>query len=102
MANDVPIRAAQYVRMSKENQIYSTGHQMASIGRYADDRNFAIVKTYEDNGRSGLKLKGRTGLQQLLGDVLSGQPDFEAILVYDVSRWGRFQDVDESAHYEFL
>jgi len=23
-------------------------------------------------------------------------------LVYDVSRWGRFQDTDEAAHYEFL
>jgi len=27
---------------------------------------------------------------------------FKAVLVYDVSRWGRFQDTDESAHYEFL
>jgi DNA invertase Pin-like site-specific DNA recombinase len=27
--------------------------------------------------------------------------DFEFILVYDVSRWGRFQDADEAAHYEF-
>jgi DNA invertase Pin-like site-specific DNA recombinase len=34
--------------------------------------------------------------------VTSGQADFEHILVYDVSRWGRFQDIDESAHYEFL
>lgn len=24
------------------------------------------------------------------------------MLVYDVSRWGRFQDTDEAAHYEFL
>jgi hypothetical protein len=24
------------------------------------------------------------------------------ILVLDVSRWGRFQDIDESAYYEFL
>ena len=29
-------------------------------------------------------------------------PITEAILVYDVSRWGRFQDTDEAAHYEFL
>ncbi len=32
----------------------------------------------------------------------SGRADFGHILVYDVSRWGRFQDVDESAHYEFI
>jgi hypothetical protein len=30
------------------------------------------------------------------------QPEFKVILVYDVSRWGRFQDSDESAHYEFI
>ena len=46
-------------------------------------------------------LKPRVALRQLLQDVL-GQPEFKAILVYDVSRWGRFQDSDESAHYEFL
>ena len=34
--------------------------------------------------------------------VENGQADFKAILVYDVSRWGRFQDADESAYYEFI
>jgi DNA invertase Pin-like site-specific DNA recombinase len=34
--------------------------------------------------------------------VVSGNTGYKAILVYDVSRWGRFQDADESAHYEFL
>ena len=32
----------------------------------------------------------------------SGNADFEVILVYDVSRWGRFQDTDESGYLEFL
>jgi DNA invertase Pin-like site-specific DNA recombinase len=41
------------------------------------------------------------GLRQLLQDVV-GETNYRAILVYDVSRWGRFQDTDESAHYEFL
>jgi DNA invertase Pin-like site-specific DNA recombinase len=34
--------------------------------------------------------------------VEAGQADFGAILVYDVSRWGRFQDADESAYYEYI
>src|ERR1700744_5081597 len=55
-----------------------------------------------DEGRSGLRIKGRPALAELIQDVRSGRADYEAILVYDVSRWGRFQDVDESAHYEFL
>jgi DNA invertase Pin-like site-specific DNA recombinase len=34
--------------------------------------------------------------------VKNGRTDFQFVLVYDVSRWGRFQDADESAYYEFL
>jgi DNA invertase Pin-like site-specific DNA recombinase len=34
--------------------------------------------------------------------VQAGTADFETILVYDVSRWGRFQDADESAYYEYI
>jgi DNA invertase Pin-like site-specific DNA recombinase len=49
-----------------------------------------------------VSLKNRSGLQQLLQDVVRGAPGYRAILIYDVSRWGRFQDTDESAHYEFV
>src|ERR1700757_1396532 len=96
------IPAVQYVRMSTEHQQYSLANQAAAIERYAEGHGFMIVKTYFDPGRSGLQLKYRYGLQQLLRDVVSEEPGFLAILVYDVSRWGRFQDTDESAHYEFL
>jgi DNA invertase Pin-like site-specific DNA recombinase len=94
-------RAAMYVRMSTEHQQYSTENQADVIRKYADRKNLAIVKTFGDHGRSGLTLSGRSGLRQLLQEVQSGAADFEAILVYDVSRWGRFQDSDESAYYEY-
>lgn len=102
MSSGTPIKAAQYVRMSTEKQVYSTDNQMAAIANYALLHQFEIVRTYADEGRSGLRLKGRTALQAMLRDVLSGAPGFQAILVFDVSRWGRFQDTDESAHYEFI
>ena len=57
---------------------------------------------YSDEGRSGIDLARRPGLRQLLDDVVTLRGAFRAVLVYDVSRWGRFQDSDESAHYEFL
>jgi DNA invertase Pin-like site-specific DNA recombinase len=60
------------------------------------------VRTYEDAGKSGLRLEGREALKQLISDVQSGQADFDTILVYDVSRWGRFQDADEGGYYEFI
>lgn len=96
------LRAAQYVRMSTELQRYSIQNQAAAIAAYAQQQNLTIVRTYIDEGRSGLRLKGRPGLIELIEDVESGNADFNHILVYDISRWGRFQDVDESAHYEFV
>jgi DNA invertase Pin-like site-specific DNA recombinase len=96
------IPVAQYLRMSTEHQQYSICNQMQLIAEYAEARGFIIVKTFEDPGKSGLCLKSRPALRQLLNEVMSGSATFKAILVYDVSRWGRFQDVDESAHYEFL
>ena len=101
MIADSLIPAAQYLRMSTEHQQYSFQNQSAVIQKYAEDRGFQIVSTYSDPAKSGLVLRRRFGLQQLLRDVV-GTPPYRAILVYDVSRWGRFQDTDESAHYEFL
>jgi DNA invertase Pin-like site-specific DNA recombinase len=95
-------RAAQYVRMSTDYQRYSIENQAAVIATYANLHQLMIVHTYRDEGKSGLKIKNRAGLNNLLDDVTSGRADFDHILVYDVSRWGRFQDIDESAHYEFL
>ena len=95
------LRAAEYVRMSTEHQQYSTENQSQKIREYATKRGIHIIRTYADEGRSGLNIGGRPALQRLIEDVESGNADFQVILVYDVSRWGRFQDADESAYYEY-
>jgi DNA invertase Pin-like site-specific DNA recombinase len=95
-------KAAQYVRMSTEHQQYSTENQGDKIKEYAVHRGIEIIKTYTDAGKSGLRIDGRQALQQLIKDVETGAADFQIILVYDVSRWGRFQDADESAYYEYI
>jgi len=96
------VRAAQYVRMSTDLQKYSTENQAEAIAAYAARRGIEIVRTYADEGRSGLNIAGRDALKRLIDDVQSGNADYDAILVYDISRWGRFQDADESAYYEFI
>lgn len=102
MTADLRIPAAQYLRMSTEHQQYSLENQSAPIRNYAESHSFEVVRTYSDAAKSGIVLKRRQGLRQLLQDVVGGTAPYRAILVYDVSRWGRFQDTDESAHYEFL
>lgn len=96
------VPAAQYLRMSTEHQQYSLDNQSIAIQRYAQSHGFGVVNTYSDAAKSGVVITRRKGLRQLLQDVVSGTAPYKAILVYDVSRWGRFQDTDESAHYEFL
>ncbi|MBB3214416.1 DNA invertase Pin-like site-specific DNA recombinase [Herbaspirillum sp. Sphag1AN] len=96
------LRAAEYVRMSTEHQQYSTENQGDKIREYAAKRGIEIVRTYADEGKSGLNIAGRLSLQKLIKDVEAGPVDFQMILVYDVSRWGRFQDADESAYYEYI
>jgi len=95
-------RAAAYVRMSTEHQQYSTCNQMDVIRSYAARHNLEVVKEYCDEGKSGLRIKGRAALSQMIREVLAKETNFKHILVYDISRWGRFQDPDEAAHYEFL
>jgi DNA invertase Pin-like site-specific DNA recombinase len=95
-------KAAMYVRMSTEHQKYSTENQEIQIREYADSKNIEIVKIYHDDGKSGLTIKNRLGMQKLLADVETGAATYEFILVLDTTRWGRYQNFDESGHYEYL
>ncbi len=87
--------------MSTDFQTYSIDNQKDAILAYADIMGYDIVATYQDAGKSGLKIRNRPGLQRLLADVEARRVDFETVIVYDVSRWGRFQNIDESASYEY-
>lgn len=94
--------AAQYLRMSSEHQQYSIANQSAAMALYAAAHNLSIVRSFTDGAKTGVTIRNRKALQELLRVVEAGAADFTEILVYDVSRWGRFPDSDESAYYEFL
>lgn len=99
---EAPRRAAIYVRMSTDHQKYSTENQEHAIREYATRRNIEIIEIFADEGKSGLKMEGRDALKRLIDTVQSGKFEFNVILVLDVTRWGRFQDADESAYYEYI
>jgi DNA invertase Pin-like site-specific DNA recombinase len=102
MDSEQRIPVAEYLRMSTEDQKYSIPSQQAEIRHYAAEHGFVVCRTYADPGKSGVLIKRRKGLAALLKDVVAGTTNYKAILVYDVSRWGRFQNPDESAHYDFI
>lgn len=95
-------QAVQYLRMSTEHQRYSLENQRIAIAEYAKQHGYDVIGTYADPGKSGLTLRERKELSRLLRDVTDPERRFSAILVLDISRWGRFQDPDQHAAYEFL
>lgn len=102
MSAPPPLPAVAYVRMSTEHQQYSTANQLDRIRDFAARRGLTLIRTYADEGKSGLNIRGRDSLRAMIDVVAQGSADFRAILVYDVSRWGRFQDADESGYYEYI
>jgi len=94
------IRAAQYMFCAVQYVPVSTDTQANRIKEYAEAHGMEIVRTYADQGKSCPSVGGRASLKKLIADVEAGDADFNVILVYDVSRWGRFQEMDESTYYE--
>ena len=82
------LRAAQYLRVSSDQQKYAIENQAAALAAYAAHRNIQIVSTYSDQGRRGVRITGRDGLQKLIEDVQRGRTNFDCILVYGAKRWG--------------
>lgn len=94
--------AAQYLRMSTEHQQYSIDNQREYISKYAEEQGISIRYTYDDAGKSGLKIADRPGLCSLLNDIYDARITVSVILVYDVSRFGRCQDIEEPAYHSYM
>jgi len=93
------IAAIGYCRRStKDMQENSLEIQEELIRKYAGEHEIEVIKIFSDKA-SGRKVKGRDSFLELLEWV--EEKDFQKILVRDVSRWGRFDDIDESAYWEY-
>jgi DNA invertase Pin-like site-specific DNA recombinase len=91
--------AIGYCRKStKDMQENSLEIQEEIIRKYADEQGLEVIKIFSDKA-SGRQVKGRDSFLELLRWV--EKKTFQKILVRDVTRWGRFDDVDESAYWEY-
>lgn len=96
------LRTVAYYRHSAEiGQENSVEIQQDNVRTFAEKHNLEIVEEFADRGKSGLNAEGRPAFTEMMHWVRS-RHDFAMVLVLDVSRWGRFQDTDLSAHYESL
>ncbi len=85
---------------STDEQDTSIDDQKKSVRQYADDKGYRIVRWYEDEGISGDDTANRLAFQQMLADAQDGR-DFDVILCWDQSRFGRFSP-QEGGYWTYL
>lgn len=97
-------KAIAYYRHSAEDkQENSVAIQRGHTERFAQENNIEIIHEEADEGKSGL-LANRPAFERLFNDWVENPnaPHFNYVLVYDVSRWGRFQDQDQAGYFVHL
>lgn len=93
-------RAVAYYRHSaQDRQENSVAIQQEQVRKWAEENGVEIIYEFADRGKSGLTAEGRDGFNDMMENWVKQRGDFEFVLCLDVSRWGRFQDIDLSATY---
>lgn len=93
-------RAVAYYRHSaQDRQENSISIQQDQVRTWAQSNGGEIIHEFLDPGKSGLTAEGRPSFQDMMENWVKKRDDFQYILCLDVSRWGRFQDIDLSAQY---
>ncbi len=87
IANQKP--AAAYLRRSTDRQLQSIPDQRSAVERFALERGYRLVAEYVDDAISGTSVKGRPDFRRLMQDALSPGPQFQAVIVYEISRFSR-------------
>jgi len=103
-ANPTRKKAIAYYRHSAEDkQENSVPIQREQAEQFSLTHNIELIHEEADEGVSGLT-EHRPGFQRLISDWILrlDAPLFDYVIVYDVSRWGRFQDPNQAAYYEYL
>lgn len=94
-----PQAVAYYRHSAQDRQENSVPIQREQVCRWAELNGITVIQEFADHGKSGLSADHRDAFNDMLENWVKKRDDFEFVLVLDVSRWGRFQDIDLSATY---
>ena len=88
-------RAVAYYRHSaQDRQENSIPLQQEQVREWAEKNGVDIIHEFADAGKSGLNAEGRPAFTEMMDEWVKKRSDFDYVLCLDVSRWGRFQDID--------
>lgn len=97
------IRAVAYYRHSaQDRQENSIPIQQDQVRAWAKQHGVEIIREFCDAGKSGLNSEGRPAFTEMMDEWITKRDDFDYVLCLDVSRWGRFQDIDLSAQFSAI
>ena len=91
--------AVGYVRCSTDMQDGSIEQQKKAIEEWAKTHGYKVIDWYVDDGKSGTSFEQRPAFMSLKRKVET-DPNFEYVLVYDESRWGRAGNPRESTYWK--
>ena len=94
-----PRAVAYYRHSAQDRQENSIPIQREQVREWATRECMEIIHEFEDAGKSGLNAEGRPAFNEMMEEWVKKRQDFDYVLCLDVSRWGRFQDIDMSAEY---
>lgn len=94
-----PLAVAYYRHSAQDRQENSIPIQREQVQEWAEKNGVEIIHEFEDAGKSGLNAEGRPAFNEMMDNWVKQKRDFDYVLCLDVSRWGRFQDIDLSAQY---
>jgi DNA invertase Pin-like site-specific DNA recombinase len=90
---------AYYRHSAQDKQENSISIQQEQVQAWAAKNGLTIIKEFLEPGKSGLTAEGRPAFMDLMENWVKKRNDFKYIICLDVSRWGRFPDIDLSATY---
>lgn len=96
------MKVALYLRRSTNERLQADSLKVQGeiLHAYAREHGMEVVETFVDSA-SGTSTRHRASFLRMVEKITHGA-DFTGVLVRDVSRFGRFFDVDEGAFFEIL
>ncbi len=91
-------RAIAYLRKSKDLQEASLEQQKEKILCFAKEHSIKVIEFFAEEA-CGESVEGRPQFRRMI-ECCKSKEVFQYVLVYDVSRWGRFENPKEAVYWE--